>query len=663
MKSRVWCFVFGVLLCGQVAWGTDWIRLEPVGEMNVEGRIRIIEQAGSHAVLLIEDRFDDRPRYTMSLIDISDAARPQKMGSLTFNQGPIYMDMAVAGEYAYVVAPDGLLVIIDLSDPTTPTMLGEPIEIGRSGQSIWLSSETAYISGESLVLFDISDPANPLLLGASPQLWGGKLVVRSDYAYIAAEDLIIMDVSDSANVRLVAKYAFPDTTSITIWDIARVDGDVVYLYSTCHDCGRGWGTEELRLVDVTVPSQPEWLRSYNIRDRTPLTLAASNIAFISSDTGPLVLNVSDPASPTIMAHCGPNDAATVISGLVLTAHQTTLAPFVFTNVLQVYRITEVPAITRQSVQNGKLNLQWNEPARGMKLQRATSLENPEWQDLPGSETMTSAELQVWGGPEYFRLAFDAPENMVWIPAGTFMMGSPETEQDRNENEGPQTQVTLTQGFFMGKYEVTQGEYLAVMGENPSWFNGDRTADGGDDYGTNLDRPVEQVSWDNAVAYCGALTEQERVANRIPIGYAFRLPTEAEWEYCCRAGTTTRFSYGDDPDFTQLGEYAWYSDNSGDMTHSVGQKLPNQWGLFDMHGNVWEWCQDWSAESLPGGIVLDPQGPDTGPGPNSTRVMRGGDWGWWKVDAKYCRSAHRNRHLPEFGGSNIGFRVVLAPARP
>jgi eukaryotic-like serine/threonine-protein kinase len=172
--------------------------------------------------------------------------------------------------------------------------------------------------------------------------------------------------------------------------------------------------------------------------------------------------------------------------------------------------------------------------------------------------------------------------MVWIPPGTFLIGSPEDEVDRSENEGPQTQVTLTQGFWMGKHEVTQGEYLAVVGSNPSYFNG---VQGETDYGTDLNRPVESVSWDDAVAYCAALTARERAAGRAPMSYAYRLPTEAEWEYACRAGTTTRFSYGDDPGYTHLRDYAWYEGNSERQTHPVGQKLPNPWGLYDMHGNV------------------------------------------------------------------------------
>ena len=139
---------------------------------------------------------------------------------------------------------------------------------------------------------------------------------------------------------------------------------------------------------------------------------------------------------------------------------------------------------------------------------------------------------------------------------------------------------------------------------------------------------------------------------------YRLPTVAEWEYACRAWTSTRFSYGDDPGYTNLTNYAWYYDNSGDQTHPVGQKLPNPWGLYDMHGNVWEWCQDWWGDYA-GGIALDPRGPAGG----SLRVIRGGSWDSWNGRAGDCRSVLRNGSYPGDWGIIIGFRVVLAPGQP
>jgi len=278
----------------------------------------------------------------------------------------------------------------------------------------------------------------------------------------------------------------------------------------------------------------------------------------------------------------------------------------------------------------------------------------EFLQLPASPYLWADKSAPATGQRFYRAqVFADPTNVVFIPPGTFRMGSPPDEVDRSGWEGPQTAVTLTKGCWMGKYEVTQGEYLAVMGSNPSYFQPpDATAD------TN--RPVEQVSWEDATDYCSQLTQRERLAGRIGTNSVYRLPTEAEWEYACRGWTSTRFSYGDDIGYTNLTNYAWYEANSGGTTHPVGQKLPNPWGLHDMHGNVWEWCQDWFGD-YPGGIAVDPRGPDTGSG----RVLRGGCWGRWRIwDGTWiCRSAYRNYYYPDYRSILIGFRVVLAPGQP
>jgi formylglycine-generating enzyme required for sulfatase activity len=200
---------------------------------------------------------------------------------------------------------------------------------------------------------------------------------------------------------------------------------------------------------------------------------------------------------------------------------------------------------------------------------------------------------------------------------------------------------------MGKSEVTQAEYQAVIGSNPSHFAGD----------SNL--PVESVSWVDATHYCATLTARERAAGRIPDGYLYRLPTEAEWEYACRAGTTTATAFGDRLDPTQANFGRRYPFNGAATgTTNVGSYTPNAWGLHDMHGNVEEWCADWYAETYPGGSVVDPMGPATG----SERVIRGGSW---FHDESGCRSATRERVKPDAGrqGSFMGFRVVLAPNQP
>jgi formylglycine-generating enzyme required for sulfatase activity len=248
-----------------------------------------------------------------------------------------------------------------------------------------------------------------------------------------------------------------------------------------------------------------------------------------------------------------------------------------------------------------------------------------------------------------------PAGMVWIPAGSFTMGSPTSEALRSSVEVQHT-VTLTRGFYIGRYEVTQGQYLAVVGNNPSHFPGD------------LNHPVEMGSWHDATNYCARLTQSDRAAGRIPSTWGYRLPTEAEWEYACRAGTTTAFHFGSAIRGGMANFYSNYeydaaigqTDVSSPVgylgrTTTVGSYAANAFGLYDMHGNVWEWCQDWRG-SYPSGTVVDPTGPISG----SLRVGRGGGWGNNGWD---CRSAFRGGSIPTNGDSRIGFRVVLASGQP
>ncbi|MBN1809745.1 MAG: formylglycine-generating enzyme family protein [Planctomycetes bacterium] len=214
--------------------------------------------------------------------------------------------------------------------------------------------------------------------------------------------------------------------------------------------------------------------------------------------------------------------------------------------------------------------------------------------------------------------------LVYIRAGKYMMGS-----NDYDDEKPVHEVEITKGFYMGKYEVTQGQYERVMGNNPGRFKG-------------IDNPVEPVTWDEAMEFC-------RKASGIT-GKNVRLPTEAEWEYACRAGSTEEYCFGHDENM--LGDCAWYSSNSGHQTHPVGQKFPNAWGLYDMHGNLLEWCSDWYGENYYSQSPRqDPKGPGTGEG----RVRRGGSW----CDNTFvCRSACRNSTPPDFRFCNLGFRVVV-----
>ncbi len=228
----------------------------------------------------------------------------------------------------------------------------------------------------------------------------------------------------------------------------------------------------------------------------------------------------------------------------------------------------------------------------------------------------------------------------WIPPGNFMMGRYPGEQDSYSYEDPQHQVTFAQGFWMSKYEITQAQWRAIMGTNPSYFTGDN-------------KPVEQVSWDMIRQANGYLDK----LNAAHPGNGFRLPSEAEWEYACRAGTTTRFYWGDDPGYTVINDYAWhYYNNTPYGTKEVGLKLPNAWGLHDMSGNVWEWCEDDWHDTYTGA-------PGNGSAwvalPRSSyRVLRGGSWdvyyNW------YLRSANRYWTLPVSRYDVTGvFRVLVS----
>ena len=231
----------------------------------------------------------------------------------------------------------------------------------------------------------------------------------------------------------------------------------------------------------------------------------------------------------------------------------------------------------------------------------------------GLSGTTAGEVRQFAGIEF-----------VWMPPGSFDMGS----NNEGSWETPVHWVTLTRGFWMGKYEVTQAQWEAVTGNNPAYWTGDP------------ERPVEQVSWYDIQRFITALNSQNP-------GHNFRLPTEAEWEYACRAGSTTRYCFGDNA--SDLGSYAWYYENSGSRPHPVGQKRPNAWGLHDMHGNVWESVQDWFGAHSPL-IETDPVGPSSGP----TRIRRGGGW---YFDAKQCTSAKRLLHFMGFANNSLGFRLA------
>jgi sulfatase modifying factor 1 len=258
---------------------------------------------------------------------------------------------------------------------------------------------------------------------------------------------------------------------------------------------------------------------------------------------------------------------------------------------------------------------------------------------PPASTVTTPAVEEWSD-NGLQMSF------CWIPPGSFTMGSPKTEAGRSiHGAEDQVSVTLTRGFWLGKHEVTQGEWTAVMSTEP--WKGKPLVREGANYAASW------VSWDDATAFCKQLTEREREAGLLSADWEYRLPTEAEWEYACRAGSQTMYSFGDDA--SQLGDYAWFFENAHNVgekyAHQVGQKRPNAWGLLDMHGNVWERCADLYQGQLPGG--RDPFVVSGGSAALG-RLGRGGSWG---SHAENCRAALRVLGSASERDYDLGLRVV------
>jgi formylglycine-generating enzyme required for sulfatase activity len=270
--------------------------------------------------------------------------------------------------------------------------------------------------------------------------------------------------------------------------------------------------------------------------------------------------------------------------------------------------------------------------------RYLSIVVPSWATLvesqPDPAVVTDATLRaaISASGLAWRVRDTATQmEMALVPAGTFVMGCTASNQDAcRSDENPTHSVTLTQALYMGRYEVTQSQWLAIMGSNPSNFQGASYPDA-------ANRPVERVSWNTIQGYLSAT--------------GMRLPSEAEWEYACRAGTTTAFN-NDSSDDATVGTIAWYGNNSGYQTHTVGGKLANGLGLHDMSGNVWEWCQDW-YEGYSSGAQTNPLGPVSG----TSRVLRGGSFATTTVGV---RSSFRSADTPGSTNYNEGFRVARAP---
>lgn len=235
----------------------------------------------------------------------------------------------------------------------------------------------------------------------------------------------------------------------------------------------------------------------------------------------------------------------------------------------------------------------------------------------------------------FTLTESADLTLIWIEPGTFYLSDP-------LGAGDDTWVTLSRGYWIGRTEVTQAQWTAVLAHHPVYQNDPRPS-----RAKGADRPVEQITWEMSAIFCTALNLHERAAGRLPEGYEYTLPTEAQWEYAARAGTTGKY-IGD------LEATTWYEANSGLITHPVAQKQPNAWGLYDMQGNVAEWCRDWYAP-YPGGHVVDPGGPASG----IYRIVRGGSM---VSNAGQSRVAQRPRGVTFQKNRTLGFRLALAPVQ-
>jgi formylglycine-generating enzyme required for sulfatase activity len=274
------------------------------------------------------------------------------------------------------------------------------------------------------------------------------------------------------------------------------------------------------------------------------------------------------------------------------------------------RVSKLALLTRTKKCYEKILDKHSDDAQGIKLRK-------EMDEL----AKEIAALTLIGRELVLDLGKSVKMKLVRIPAGQFIMGG---------DEFPRHPVTLTKAFYMGVTAVTQEQYEQVMSKNPSGFNGAKN-------------PVETVSWDNAVDFCKKLSTKS--------GMNVQLPTEAQWEYACRAGSKGKYCFGDDGKL--LGEYAWYKDNSDEKTHPVAQKKPNAWGLYEMNGNVWEWCNDWFDDKY---YTLSPKTDPTGPASGTVRVLRGGRW---NVAPQFCGSAYRNSAPSEIRSNNLGFRVSVA----
>ena len=470
---------------------------------------------------------------------------------------------------------------------------GKPVLQGRvpsvrrhTSQSIVPDGNRVFVVGDDNVsVFDISRPESPEFRASHSldrRAWNGCVV--GGYLYLAIvrqyREMSVpvgISVRDVSNMREVAFLETP--------------ASFYHLLPAQHDMLVGFGDKAMVQVDIANPSKP--------------MLVDTGIK-LSARTGGILANKSQ--------------------RILVAGWEVCL--FEDRRLRAVSRIpchTPIDAYPFHAGRQGQyLAMPGNKGVTVVRLAETADTPAPEKSDLaPTVSPDTSFDLG--GGVKL---------EMVRIPAGEFMMGSPDSDKDAGDPEKPQHKVRITRPFYLGKYLVTREQWEAVMGSSRCHFIGKKN-------------PVDSVSWDDCQRFLDKLNEKSG-----PGRGKFRLPTEAQWEYACRAGNMTRFCFGDED--SGLDEYAWNIMNAGNTTRPVGEKRPNAWGLYDIHGNVWQWCADWyDGAYYADSPTDDPAGPATG----SDRVSRGGTW---HDPAKICRSAYRNHDKPGFRFMTIGLRVALGP---
>jgi YVTN family beta-propeller protein len=660
-----------------------------VGSATTGANPASIAVAGRYAYVLSESVPE------LQIFDVSTPSTPALIGAVGVTVGGISISIpwsvAVAGRYAYVVSadPGGTLQIYDVSNPSAPVPAGYLSGFGPP-YAVAVAGRYAYVGtsgNKSLQIIDVSNPSAPVSVGSVATTGTPfSVAVAGRYAYVADNSANALQIIDVSNPSAPASVGSVTTgTSSSTYSVA-VAGRYAYVVN--------YGSNTLQVIDVSNPANPVSVGLAGTGNHPKFVAVAGRYAYVANATASTlqIFDVSTPSAPVSLgsvatgssqeslavegryvyvanysgntlqvfdlggAYLQQLEAGALETGTLQTRDTATVG-----NNLDVRGGLTVSASARisggLSVDNGSITAtNFVGSGAGLTSLNAANLTGSAGNfsatniTITGSITGNGAGLtnlnvtQATGSSAATPPASGAPIlNMVWIVPGTFIMGSPSSETDRLDDNDDETQhlVTLTNGFWMGHHPVTQGEYLAVVGSNPSVFTGDLTC------------PVEAVTWYNATNFCYLLTQEEQSAGRLPTGWVYRLPTEAEWEYCCRALTTTRFYYGYDPGYTNLVNYAWAGDSAGTPL-PVGQLLPNAWGLVDMAGNVMEWCQDWYGAYPTGNVSYNPQGPATG----SNRVIRGA---CFLDPPQFCRSAHRFDHFPPtYAFMNLGFRVVLAP---